>query len=290
MNTEPSQDHGNQKQESRAGDPRPAVVDVEEHDLHGTAEGDEPAGQDQSRSEPSSYERGMLRWTKIGAVATAVLGLGTIVLAIAALRNASLVSSQLGEMENAGKQTDKIVQTMQGQLDQMKAAQRPWISVIDVTARTWPIHQDNRAIFKLTFDLKNVGHSPATVLVRAGVLMPTDPWKAQEEICARPGDGEERKWIVLPNDVFPYNFDPPALEADFGKIKEYTPMVVGCIIYRSALDDKTLYRTPFVTWMSVEDPKSPLPREVFIPIKVDGAPMPADNLRSKNVLITGEPY
>src|SRR5262249_55090931 len=52
----------------------------------------------------------------------------------------------------------------------LKLGQRPWIGIADIQTLEWPLQHDGRLVFKLSFVLKNVGHSPATVLVRFRVL------------------------------------------------------------------------------------------------------------------------
>jgi len=180
----------------------------------------------------------------------------------------------------------------QGQLNSMEADQRPWIGITGIEAREWPIHTKDRATYKLTFDLKNLGKSPAQVLVRAAVIITDgktmDAWEAQKEACKHPLQNENLKWIVLPNDRFLYDVEP-VLKADFTAGKKYTPGVVGCVLYKlpSKEDHAKPFITSFVATMSLEAPWEDLPRETYIPISSDQI-FPADRLRIKNILVAGD--
>jgi hypothetical protein len=187
----------------------------------------------------------------------------------------------------------------------MKFAQRPWIgiSVVDgIEVRSsdpkrapWPTYVGNTATFELSFRLKNVGHSPAVVLVEAKATLDTDRWqKLQEEICdsariailKRGKEGWGARYTVFPGgEVFPY-FLPVTLDVD--KIRDtYTPKIVGCVMY-AALDEVPR-KTPFVGTMSVEDPKDQRPRGDITPIRLSDRTAPENcRLYVKDISIAGD--
>ena len=152
------------------------------------------ATESESKADPAEkqLDRDLVNWTRMLAFFT-----GALVLA-AALQFWAL-RGQLDEMRTTRESSDKWMtaqlkvmgdqtKAMQGQLDEMKAEQRPWVSV---TIEDQPIVTiaPKKSTVSLTFTIKNVGHSVAlgaTADYSAdgeynGIGIPiTDP-------CAQPG-------------------------------------------------------------------------------------------------------
>ena len=200
------------------------------------------------------------RWLSMKEHLTGVTAVGTCVLGLVALLQ-----------WNTLEKTDQT----------LRIGQRPWIGIelIDYTynikVRKWSTRGNDKVVFELTFYLTNVGNSPAHVLVSPRAMVQTGQWQEpQTKQCntaldeIRKGNSKQwrEKYTVLPGDVFPYFVEPELARSEI-KGKEYTPMIVGCIFYRSALD-KTLHKTPFVGLISAEDPDAPKERGKITPIKI----------------------
>jgi hypothetical protein len=182
----------------------------------------------------------------------------------------------------------------------LNLAHRPWVGVEKIETRSWPTTQaDGKVHLDLSVTLKNVGKSPAVVLVSGGAILSTEDWKPkQKKRCAdtksavqRSGFGDE--WTVLPDQLWPYHISL-LLETPLSELKkmagmEFVIRIVGCVVYRSTFDD-AIYTTSFVAMTSVEDPKLEEPRGVLHPIKVSdlGAPAKDRWVIIKDLSMAGE--
>jgi hypothetical protein len=159
-----------------------------------------------------------------------------------------------------------------------RVLQRAWISIPTirfqprVAARSgdyldpWPTYDGDKVGFRLRFFLRNVGHIPAfDVRVEARVYLQTerqDEWKErQTDVCDRLRAKLVRRepsarYTILPEDVsFPYNVEPETIQKP--ATDYYDPVVVGCVAYRTAFDDKP-HQTPFFGRISVVDSSKPV--------------------------------
>lgn len=190
----------------------------------------------------------------------------------------------------------------------LRLAQRPWIGTDKIEALKWPTREGEEVVFGLRYFLKNVGHSPAVVFVHARVFVVLEAsklefQKLQSEVCKtarkevdkRDGSGWGLKYAVLPNDTFPYDREDEKLTdenlnvAKVGRIgKEYRAVIVGCVLYMSPLDKET-HKTPFYGWMSVDDSKDQLKREIINPIRISDLKAPKNRqLIVKAISIAGD--
>jgi hypothetical protein len=140
----------------------------------------------------------------------------------------------------------KQLSVMQGQLNEMRDEQRPWISV--TLALEGPITYDAQgARFRIVFTTKNIGHLPATDvrlktkddLMKFGQKY--DTGSTLRDLCASSGTGIP-PFVLFPNDTLPYwetfNFSPAQMTE--GRIQGEVmvpgilPVVNICIDYSAA--------------------------------------------------------
>jgi hypothetical protein len=167
---------------------------------------------------------------------------------------------------------------MQAQLNVMEADQRALVNISEIDVLE-DKSRDDVPTFKLAYILKNLGHLPAIVSVRAKiVLYTTDIWGKHQKVCrdgideiASKGwvhpDGSKIRYSVFPNDQWPFHLSS-ALEDDLHGAKTYTPVVIGCVIYQSALSKK-FHKSLFYGVISVDSKTSPSPRDMTTPIHRD---------------------
>jgi hypothetical protein len=146
----------------------------------------------------------------------------------------------------------------------------------------WPTYDDGKVRFRLRVVLRNVGQTPAfEIRVAARIYLETgdqNAWKApQKKVCddlrAKLLDKNEEPspYTIVAKDLsFPYNVD---LEIPRPPDHAYHPVIVGCVAYRTALDDKP-HQTPFFGRISVTDSRRPVdPQDTPHSIKLrDRAP------------------
>jgi len=127
--------------------------------------------------------------------------------------------------------------TMQGQLDEMRAEQRPWVFVSSITAATDLTWDKDGGYMEFNIFLKNSGHIPGTEVQIHYTTFPAslgvDPLEAQKAACAYrpeepPGDavfpGEDAKRgkaLLLARQNMPQNSS-----------EALRPVIVGCVSYR----------------------------------------------------------
>ena len=178
-------------------------------------------------------------------------------------------------------------------------AHRPWVGIEKIEIRNWPTQVNGQINFDLAVWLKNVGKSPAVVLVDAVAILSTEPWAGpQKKKCTdtkaevqRNGFGEQ--WTVLPDQVWPFHksilLKTPVSEIQQNLGGKYVARFAGCVLYKSTFDD-ALYMTSFVGTTSVEDPRHPLPRDESNPLIISDRTEPKDHrLVIKALSMAGEP-
>ncbi|MGH7409425.1 MAG: hypothetical protein ACREKF_15645 [Candidatus Methylomirabilales bacterium] len=171
-------------------------------------------------------------------------------------------------------------QTLEKTDTTLRVVQRPWISIEKVTSLDpWPRYEDDKVGFTLLFFLKNVGHSPALDIRVDARVIPEEPgrpveWtEPQRQVCASVRAALDRReksdrYTIVPNEVFPYR-----LERKIRKpTTDYSPVIVGCIVYRTARDI-TSHQTPFFARMFVDDPRR------RVDLRVDMAPIKISDLK-----------
>jgi hypothetical protein len=146
----------------------------------------------------------------------------------------------------------KQLLVMQGQLDQMKRSERPWISVRVGMAS--PLTFDKiGAHFKINFLLKNVGHSPAfklstnpaIVVIHQGI----DIDREQRQVCEKSSAGTKRLSsgeTLFPDEETSVTWESGIPRVDLDKF-EYDrtlfPNLAGCVSY--AFYDGQIKQTEF---------------------------------------------
>src|SRR5665213_2222920 len=95
---------------------------------------------------------------------------------------------------------------LSGTLSQMREDQRPWVSVKGIAFREGDTKLDPKAPkFPLAFSLKNIGHLPAIVAVRAIAILEAENWETvQQEQCRSDADLSKSPFLIFPDDTFPF--------------------------------------------------------------------------------------
>ena len=146
-----------------------------------------------------------------------------------------------------------------GQLVEMRAEQRPWITVQSIKFIGFKIEND-RPTFILQYVLKNVGHTAAFVSAESAIIIGEDSLRwpdRQQDVCK--GLEYPKTWAVIPNDLFPYTGNPPKSYGEtLSDLRKhngtYTPMIVGCIKYRSFFEVEATGQTAFYAKIYVVSP------------------------------------
>ena len=92
-------------------------------------------------------------------------------------------------MRSADKKTDNTIHIMQGQLDEMRSEQRPWVHSMDMPVVTKFLSSgDGNIHVEMKIDMENVGRSPAQdasgrIFIKTGGLTVDD--NLRNEICTR---------------------------------------------------------------------------------------------------------
>jgi hypothetical protein len=214
----------------------------------------------------------------LAAVATIVLAIATVVLAGLTYRMAEDSSGQL--------------RAMQGQIDEMEAAQRPWVdahTTVSLPLTYSPLMQSNPAPaphIGLTFQFKNVGHSPAfhvgvwSILYRLPNKMSELQYQAENcEPYRKSRHGSTVGFTLFPGDEVRsetmFSVNAGKEEAAFWESNrdDVALFVVGCIAY-SGRHGGEIHLTPFIYRVMTlsDDGKS------FIPIGKTRAPVAASHV------------
>jgi hypothetical protein len=203
---------------------------------------------------------------------------------------------------------------------QLEATERPWIGVskIDVYGPLTYTDGKTKAIFQLRYTLKNVGRSPAIVGIYGKIINADErdirehDWQTeQRNICQparaeadRSGDKWHPPWVVIPE--FPMIYDVPydgktpewdshidqPLVIDQQTVKSnggtFVPKNVGCVLYRSTIDNKT-HQTEFSADISMVGPDGHAPPPGGSRrINLRDGDIPAEKLSVIDVLMTGK--
>jgi hypothetical protein len=170
------------------------------------------------------------------------------------------------------------VNAMQSQLDEMKLEQRPWLSVTDIKlTKDLFIESDNISIV-IHITVTNSGKSPAfTSLINVGLdffkprFYPrpgiTGEDEALKEYCRvfENKTGGFAGNIVVPAAPWiverTFNkrlMDVRMAQAQMSQLGIYTwPFIVGCVGYRTGVNDPKIHRTPFSYQLLYRDPTDP---------------------------------
>jgi hypothetical protein len=182
---------------------------------------------------------------------------------------------QLKEMHD---QTTRL----QSQVAEMQADKRPWIGVSTIMPidNKWPKRDNDQVECSLGVVLRNVGRSAAIVHVKADLVPTTSDWRNKiGPVCAaakadirQKGWGERERWMVIPNDEWPFHLYGLKLADSVARIQkedkgQYRPMVVGCVVY-SFGNNADLWSTGFVGLLSVEERATPTERDHVGPLDI----------------------
>ncbi len=146
-------------------------------------------------------DRSMVNWTRAVAVFTAFLAL------LAGLQ-AWIIWGQWGEMKAAREGGDKSfadqIAVMQGQLNQMNLAQRPWVKLESSQPDSLTSDDAYGVSFWAKVVVSNVGHSPAqNVSVTADLLIRDFDPSINEGMKAACQKGDTDSWIIPGQPIFP---------------------------------------------------------------------------------------
>jgi len=162
---------------------------------------------------------------------------------------------------------------MQGQLDEMRAEQRPWVHNKEMPKITKFIYLPDGSIsVVMMIDMENVGHTPAQdasgrIIIKIGIFAADD--NLRNDICARAewqDVGGNRGVTIFPN--------ASTQEGLFDKINKdditvekmgtfFAAYIVGCIAYRFA-EGTAYHHTPFICILVSKEPVGiPLQRLEF---------------------------
>lgn len=246
----PNQDDG--RKETAAGDEPPQTIVVPER---GVPDGANTKREGEQKAEPTkdSFDRDLVRWTKVLAFFTGALVLGAG-LQFWAMRG------QLNEMRATREGGDKSfadqlavmqaqAKAMQGQLSQMAISQRPWLKftgIEDISIRRDTERGSDAAHFTITPAYKNIGQTPARGSLFAAHVIVLGAEPGPIEICN--SDKAHREGF-LAGIVFPqadagglrmtYRVELSDLESQAAQaeatLKLHAPPilnVVGCLTYR----------------------------------------------------------
>jgi hypothetical protein len=194
----------------------------------------------------------LVRYTGWLQAYTLALSLGTVALFVATGISAFILHS-----------TDSAIRA---QLEEMKAARRPWVTITPQIAGDL-IFDSTGLRLKMTFDLHNTGPAPALSAIVGmhtfqGMFIGYFPQMESE--CNIGSETSELFGIdVFPNEHKPMERDatitseaieywnrhhPPEKPTNGGETDKFrysvSPTVGGCVVYKSASDEKT-HRTPF---------------------------------------------
>ena len=235
---------------------------------------------DEHKCTPGNEHNRRPNWAAvIELLLAAVIATATVVSACVASRQASIMDTQAAISQRQTKLAE--------------AGQRPWIDVVGIDPQQPPF--DGINTFQLTHNLKNVGHSPAYIVVKSKAA-PGEPWQhIQEEPCNESISQKEWDWgwLILPNGQFPYNDRAILSQQDISNIKtssgQYKLAISGCVYYRIP-GENIVHKTHFIAAMSIEDPSAPLKeREQYGPFEGGTVEIPKGRvLRYKNVLMAGD--
>jgi hypothetical protein len=177
---------------------------------------------------------------------------------------------------------------------QLDLSTRAWIGVLPSGTVTDPLtYPDgpNKPVFKVQYILKNYGHSPAFVTVEGKVfdLSQSGGWRDVQHKFCDPKFAEaksvgrawgEGSYTMVPEGELPFNLVEPMMINGPETIRVSN---VGCVMYRSIADNEPRMTT-FVADISGSKGESGKPEA----IKLDGQPIPSEELKVLGVRTAGE--
>jgi hypothetical protein len=212
----------------------------------------------------------------VTALATVAIAILTYFVAVYANGQLKVFGAQLEEMKSTGRQTDNLIEAnqkladaavkqaaavgaqlsvMQGQLDEMKAEQRPWVYAdIGIGGKAYKT-QSNGIGFPIGFMFHNTGHMPAFYVSAdiEGYLSGGDNQSAvtsvrdrQKRRCDPPlqqsAASDQIGVTVFPGQAVPFGASIAISETEIDNVKKLSaglpitplsPWGVGCIRYRT---------------------------------------------------------
>ncbi len=204
--------------------------------------------------------------------------------------------------------------TMQGQLNEMRSEQRPWMSISHASVVNDDGKADHNGLWydgrtahiTLRLKIENAGHTPALNVDFAliATTIERQNWKEvqrrkcnalQGQIKNEPRNDYLALPAIMPGTYWEQDTDSggpkPFLDmSPLDTIKEgtqFTPLLVGCIVYRLASDPLFYFRINGVAITLTDDPLHP--KETFVPVPViKGVFVPKTNLRVIRKYTIGE--
>jgi hypothetical protein len=192
---------------------------------------------------------------RVTGLATVFLAVATVVLAWVSYKQLSILS---------------------GQLEEMRAEQRPWVHSKDMPVVTQFLYLPSGNIhLEMKIYMENVGRLPAQdtsgrMLILGGGVIDDN----LRNDCAR---AEWRDLLGVPGvrgvTIFPRETAPEGLFSDINKDditvdkvgNSFAPLIVGCIAYRFPEGD-TYHHTPFICILTLKIPGGiPRERREFLP-------------------------
>jgi hypothetical protein len=171
---------------------------------------------------------------------------------------------------------------MRGQLNEMRIAQRPWVSA-DVQIAGPLVFEANGSAIPLKLTLKNTGHTPATRILAIPILFvreeqPMNFLAIQKRRCEagqRPaGPSGGIGYTLFPGDTVTEYNTPSMTREEFGTQPTIVPYVVVCINYQFTFSGENHQTAAMFVLMRV-DPVRP---GAFVINPKDGS-VPTNNLR-----------
>lgn len=160
-----------------------APSQAERFPVNGSHRQDVANGSENGRQDRKGDPRRFLSRRAVGEWLTALIGLGSLAVSFLTYKNAADTSDLKNAVANlttlaseARRQADAMrdqAKAMQGQLDQMTAAQRPWMLARDLTVEGVDVLPDDAIImFSTGYKVTNFGQSPATdVFINTGLFI-----------------------------------------------------------------------------------------------------------------------
>jgi hypothetical protein len=151
---------------------------------------------------------------------------------------------------------------MQGQLQEMKVDQRPWVSASQIALVGSLVHDDSGEQMTMRFSLKNTGHSPAR-RVFPSFLPSFSGWgpQATRKLCAEaeksfsalaifPGDTVvQATGAKIPEREF-LNFREDLKNGKVDDVNGVLPSIGACIAYQD-MDTEKFHHTPYSFYISL---------------------------------------
>src|ERR1017187_5605091 len=170
-----------------------------------------------------------------------------------------------------------------GQLEQMKAADRPWIGIDRVDAGDCydpglpAVNPKRGPVITICIQVKNYGKTPAYIGVNTRFEKVSEPWLNAEDLCESAKQPVEAyRYSAISQSPWMYTSDvKPASGESVQRVVEQG--ILGCIAYR-AVTDNTWHQTPFHVMVRRKDKRV---------IVFDGGEVPKEQFEITPVFIVG---